>query len=273
MNRFQARPGFATALLVVAGLALGPGPSGAQAPKRDERVALFPSTARSLADGRIEARVEAWVYEHERRPGAAALLAQWIGLDLSELAPAERARYEARTQLFRIDSEGGHVLRRWGASAPARDRAGRPGERDGRASGAHRWCRSPALARKRRGDGRGRPTQVHGFPVGTMHLRSVSISQEIFGAGGTRAHKLAAIGQLLDDFPRRRFVLVGDSGEQDPEIYGELARAHPDRIVAILIRDAAGQPADSPRFAEAMRGIPRERWRLFADPAGLRDRF
>jgi len=129
----------------------------------------------------------------------------------------------------------------------------------------------------------GSPHQLHpalagfleeqAFPAGTMHLRSVSISKEIFGAGGTRAHKLAAIGQLLEDFPRRRFVLVGDSGEQDPEIYGELARAHPDRIVAILIRDAAGEPADSPRFAEAMRGIPHERWRLFADPAGLRDGF
>lgn len=74
---------------------------------------------------------------------------------------------------------------------------------------------------------------------------------------------------MLNDFPRRCFVLVGDSAEQDPEIYGELARANPERIAAIFIRDVTGEPVDAPRYAQALRGLPAGRSTLFTDPDGL----
>jgi phosphatidate phosphatase APP1 len=94
--------------------------------------------------------------------------------------------------------------------------------------------------------------------------------QEIFGdVAGARVHKLAAIGLLLSDFPKRRFVLVGDSGEQDPEIYGELAREHRGRIVAVIIRNVTGEGADAPRYAQAMRDLPRKVWAVFDDPVQL----
>ena len=112
--------------------------------------------------------------------------------------------------------------------------------------------------------------QAEDFPQGTVHLRSIDLAAEIFSAGSdTRPHKLAVIGQLLGDFPGRRFVLVGDSAEQDPEIYGELARVHPDRIAAILIRDVTGEPFDAPRYAAALRGLPDGMVRLFTDPGQL----
>jgi len=112
--------------------------------------------------------------------------------------------------------------------------------------------------------------QAQAFPPGTVHLRSVDLAHEAFAAGaGTRVHKLAAISRLLSDFPRRRFVLVGDSGEQDPEIYGELARAHRGRIAAIFIREVTVARTDDARYAQALRDLPRELWTVFTDPGRL----
>ena len=71
------------------------------------------------------------------------------------------------------------------------------------------------------------------------------------------------IERILGDFPDRRFVLVGDSGEQDPEIYAALARKHPGQIVCILVRSVDGSTREDPRFGAAFEGIPGDRWRVF----------
>ena len=47
---------------------------------------------------------------------------------------------------------------------------------------------------------------------------------------------------ILQDVSQRRFLLVGDSGEHDPEIYGALARRFPQQVAGIFIR-AARRPA------------------------------
>ena len=106
----------------------------AQGLKGDEQVLLFPSTAGRLPDGRGQARIEGWVHELEGRPGAPPILAYWLGLDLDEVPDADRARFEARTQLFRIDSERGRVLQiRFGSQAPL---SLPPSAADGRISAA-----------------------------------------------------------------------------------------------------------------------------------------
>lgn len=108
------------------------------------------------------------------------------------------------------------------------------------------------------------------FPEGSVHLRSIDWRKEIFGDGpGTQGHKLAVIRGLLRDFPRRRFVLVGDSGEKDPEVYGEIAREFPAQVVAIHIRDVTGEPRDAARYAEVFRDVPAERWSLFTEPGTI----
>jgi len=43
------------------------------------------------------------------------------------------------------------------------------------------------------------------------------------------AYKLQTIEAIFKDFPARQFLLIGDSGERDPEIYGRLARTFPAR--------------------------------------------
>jgi phosphatidate phosphatase APP1 len=49
-------------------------------------------------------------------------------------------------------------------------------------------------------------------------------------------HKRLQIERILQTLPRLPFVLIGDSGEQDPEIYSEIVRRHPRRIRVIYIR-------------------------------------
>lgn len=102
-----------------------------------------------------------------------------------------------------------------------------------------------------------------GFPRGSLHLReSTSWRSLVPGEGESRAHKLGAIAQLLHDFPARRFLFIGDSGEADPEIYAEVARAHPGRVQAILIRDVTGEGRDATRYRSAFEGIGPGRWHL-----------
>lgn len=54
---------------------------------------------------------------------------------------------------------------------------------------------------------------------------------------GTFQHKTSAIARIIEHFPGRTFVLIGDSGEQDPEIYRDVQRRFGARIERIVIRD------------------------------------
>ena len=58
-------------------------------------------------------------------------------------------------------------------------------------------------------------TQQH-FPQGSVHLRNVGTGDLLRNKPGK--HKLEVISAILRDFPHRKFILVGDSGEMDPEM-------------------------------------------------------
>ena len=74
-----------------------------------------------------------------------------------------------------------------------------------------------------------------GYPHGSLLLRAWGISAA--GAPpGTRRHKKSELALLLEMFPQMRLVLVGDNGQHDQSIYGDVARQAPGRIAAIFIR-------------------------------------
>jgi hypothetical protein len=78
-----------------------------------------------------------------------------------------------------------------------------------------------------------------GFPPGSLHLRESTAWHGLIAEKKTTiAHKTKEIERLFSLYPKRRFILIGDSGEQDAEIYADIARRHPDRVIAIHIRDA-----------------------------------
>ncbi|KAF9927960.1 hypothetical protein FBU30_002748 [Linnemannia zychae] len=76
----------------------------------------------------------------------------------------------------------------------------------------------------------------HKFPPGSAHLRMHdSVLKTYFMAPGE--NKRRNISEILTDFPDRKFILIGDSGEIDMEIYTEMAVRFPDQIIKIFIRD------------------------------------
>ena len=114
---------------------------------------------------------------------------------------------------------------------------------------------------------------AQGFPPGSFHLRQFRLkdSSALDLLASPERYKSEAIEGILADFPRRHFILVGDSGEKDPEIYGDVARKHPEQVIRILIRNV-DRPEEAPdRFHTAFQGIPEDRWRVFREPGELDD--
>jgi phosphatidate phosphatase APP1 len=81
--------------------------------------------------------------------------------------------------------------------------------------------------------------QRNNFPVFGMYLRN-------FGPTTLSNYKQPQIRQLLRVIPGP-VVLVGDSGEKDPEVYDEIRTEFPQRVRAIFIRDV-GRSNDPNRF-------------------------
>ena len=105
-----------------------------------------------------------------------------------------------------------------------------------------------------------------GYPAGSLHLREMTSWVSLLGATpDSPSHKRGAVDRLLRDFPGRRFLLVGDSGEHDPEIYAGIAREHGSRIAGIAIRDVTGEPAGASRWQVVFEGLPEDLWTVFKD--------
>jgi phosphatidate phosphatase APP1 len=79
--------------------------------------------------------------------------------------------------------------------------------------------------------------QLHEFPDGPILLRDWGITENEFFQTRHREYKLEIVRRLLDLFPDLPFILIGDSGQEDPEIYRELVGLYPRRILAVYIRD------------------------------------
>jgi len=78
--------------------------------------------------------------------------------------------------------------------------------------------------------------QGRGFPRGPLFLTDWGPTDRYIVRSGAE-HKRNAIGRLLNGYPHTRFVLVGDSGQGDAEVYLEFAGSHPQQVAAILIVD------------------------------------
>ena len=99
----------------------------------------------------------------------------------------------------------------------------------------------------------------HDFPEGPVVMTD-------WGPGGgwlfreaSAAFKTREITVLLDEHPHLTWVLIGDSGQDDPEAYAAVARAYPERVHAVYIHDV---PPKSPfrtdrvrRFAAELEGV------------------
>jgi phosphatidate phosphatase APP1 len=78
--------------------------------------------------------------------------------------------------------------------------------------------------------------ELHAIPPGPLLLRDFGIDRRKLFEKPSPQHKLGCIRPILDSYPELKFVLIGDSGERDPEIYRQVVREYPGRILAIYIR-------------------------------------
>ena len=78
---------------------------------------------------------------------------------------------------------------------------------------------------------------LNSIPAGPLLLRDIGFGEGSVARGGHMGHKFKEIKQILETYPHLPFVLIGDSGQEDPKIYQEVVRQFPNRVLAIYIRD------------------------------------
>lgn len=121
-----------------------------------------------------------------------------------------------------------------------------------------------------------------GFPPGTFHMKSLQknpldllnfigdLRNFVAGPSYTMKQKIEQISGLMDNLPGREFVLIGDSGECDPETFARVRGKYGARVREILIRMVTDEDPGSPRF-EGMTPIPAPAVKRHGPPPECRD--
>ena len=84
--------------------------------------------------------------------------------------------------------------------------------------------------------------QINDIPVGPIFLRDWGFERQTVFAIKNHKYKLDSICYILDSFPDLKFILIGDSGEEDPEIYTQVIDSYPQRILTAYIRCVKRDP-------------------------------
>lgn len=112
------------------------------------------------------------------------------------------------------------------------------------------------------------------FPFGCLSQRHFYVGDKSFVDffRSSMKYKIQTIENLLQRYPKRKFILIGDSGEKDPEVYLQVARSHPDQVREILIREVySGTDLQEAQHAIRWEQIKRElnagqRFHVFHEP-------
>lgn len=86
---------------------------------------------------------------------------------------------------------------------------------------------------------------LQGIPRGPLFLRDYDLERKRLLPFGHQEYKLERIRHILDVHANLRFLLIGDSGQEDPEIYRQVVKEYPGRILAIYIRDVSRERRDA----------------------------
>jgi len=125
--------------------------------------------------------------------------------------------------------------------------------------------------------------RAENFPSGPIHLSEITTMSmnSIRTLLDVSTYKLHVLRRIVEDFPQRNFIFIGDSGQTDPMVYGtiyrEMMHANPQRIPpCIYIRLVGGvNPVKEAilnmpeRFRYDFRDIRSDRWMLFTNAEEL----
>jgi phosphatidate phosphatase APP1 len=109
------------------------------------------------------------------------------------------------------------------------------------------------------------------FPLTTIHLKYFRIKDSSilkFTSSDQLAYKTEVISSIINNFPERKFILIGDSGEKDPEVYAEIYNKYKNQISAIFIRDTSN-PKDTDSRYNSLFKDKQVIFNLFKDPDAL----
>lgn len=86
--------------------------------------------------------------------------------------------------------------------------------------------------------------KFNNVPKGPFLLREIELAPDNLLSFDHEAHKREQIQPILEEFPELRFILIGDTGQKDAEIYQQLAQDYPNRIMAIYLRNVTPHDRD-----------------------------
>lgn len=78
---------------------------------------------------------------------------------------------------------------------------------------------------------------IHDIPKGPLMLRDLGLTKEYFISGSHNKHKLIQVERIFEIVEEIPFILIGDSGQHDPEIYLQVIKDYPGRVKMIYIRE------------------------------------
>ncbi len=106
------------------------------------------------------------------------------------------------------------------------------------------------------------------YPFGCLTQRRFYIGDKSFinFFRSSRQYKIESVARLIERYPKRRFILIGDSGENDPEVYLHIANRYKEQVCDILIREVYNGSV----LAEAGHD---HRWRRISDQLDEHQRF
>jgi phosphatidate phosphatase APP1 len=109
------------------------------------------------------------------------------------------------------------------------------------------------------------------YPAGPLLLTDWGPTHDRWFRSG-RDHKATSLERLAQELPGMRWLLVGDDGQHDEELYGDFATAHPENVAAVAIRQLSASEAvlagGRSRAADASSGTGAT-WVYSPDGAGL----
>lgn len=107
--------------------------------------------------------------------------------------------------------------------------------------------------------------EIHGIPLGPIMMKDFG-EDLIFTSKDHGKHKMSKIEPILQLYPELKFILIGDSGEQDPEIYHDIVVKYPDRIRAIYIRNVNPDPSRIAQIDNLIAEVRKTRCQLILTP-------
>ena len=109
-----------------------------------------------------------------------------------------------------------------------------------------------------------KPFLEKNYPKGTIALRNFRIkdSSLLNFLKPSTDYKIKQIQNIIQRYPKHHFILMGDSGEHDPEVYAKIYQQYPDKIQSIKIRAVKDSDLSNKRFNTIFKNIPENSWEL-----------